>query len=101
MPSPRLMAILTAAILAGSANSGQAGYSVRQLREIDRLITAQDCGGLWNYLYAHPEIMDGDDPLAVELRNYLKGINNGLIKCLSVNPAPRFGPPVAGAAGSY
>ncbi len=86
MPSPRLMAVVTALMLVAGAQSGQAAYSLAQLEEIEKLIVRKDCSGLWSFLAANPGILDGNDPLAVELRQFMSGVNGGLIDCVSVGP---------------
>ena len=86
MPSPRLMAVVTALMLVASAKSGQAGYNLAQLRQIETLISSKDCGGLLSYLESNPGIVEGNDPLALELRNFMFGVRGGLIECVSVGP---------------
>lgn len=86
MPSPRLLAVLTAFMVVAGADRAGAAYTLAQLVEIERFITGRDCGGLWQYLHENPELLEGDDPLAQELRNFNSGIEGGLIKCLSVGP---------------
>jgi hypothetical protein len=80
------MAVVTAFMLIAGAQGGQAGYTLTQLQDIERLILARDCGALWTYLSANGDLLEGDDPLAVELRKFALGIENGLIACLSVGP---------------
>ena len=95
MPSPRLMAVVTALMLVGGGQSAQAAYTLAQLQVIEALILNQDCAGLWTYLSENPEILEGDDPLAQELRNFMAGVSGGLIQCLGFVPGQ--GPEAAGA----
>ena len=76
--------MVTALLMIGGVRSAEAAYTVDDLRKIESLIAAGDCGGLWAFLSKNPQIYVGDDPLAVELRNYVNGINNGLIQCVSL-----------------
>jgi len=96
------MAVVTAFMLVAGAQSGQAGYTLAQLQDIERLILSRDCGALWTYLSDNPDLLEGDDPLAVELRKFTLGIENGLIACLSVGPgnAPVFAD-ISGASATY
>ncbi len=84
MPNPRLMAVVTALLMISGMRDAHAAYTVSDLRKIEALISAGDCAGLWSFLSKNPQIYVGDDPLAVELRNFVNGINNGLIQCVSL-----------------
>ncbi len=86
MPNPRLMAVVTVLLLMAGPQAGHARYSLAQLQVIEQLILARDCAGLEAYLIENREILEGDDPLAVELRNFMAGVSSGLIQCLSVAP---------------
>jgi hypothetical protein len=88
MPSPRLIAIITARMLFTTAPGAHAAYTIDQLREIERLILSKDCGGLRNYIGVNPGLLSGTDPLASELRSFASGVDTGLIECLSFRPAP-------------
>ncbi|MGR3341699.1 MAG: hypothetical protein ACU0DI_00440 [Paracoccaceae bacterium] len=90
MPSPRLIAVITALVFIAGAQGGHAAYTFGQLQDIERLILSKDCGALWFYLQDNPDLMEGDDPLADELRKFAFGIEGGAIDCI-------FAPP--GAAG--
>jgi len=85
MPSPRLIAIVTTYLLF-AASGAQAAFTLEQLRDVERLILSRDCGALFGYLSENPALMQGDDPLALELRNFSSGVQGGLIECLSVGP---------------
>lgn len=86
MPNPRLTAIITALLYLTVPGSANAQFSLAQLQDIERYIVASDCGGLLGYLLENPDIMDGADPLATELRSFADGVGTGLIQCLSAAP---------------
>ncbi|MGL4279764.1 MAG: hypothetical protein ACRCS0_05315 [Albidovulum sp.] len=70
MPAPKLMAIVTALILM-SGHGTFAEYSLSQLQEIERYILTKNTAALLLLLQANPELLVGDDPLAVELRAFM------------------------------
>jgi hypothetical protein len=86
MPSPKLVAIITALTWLAAARGAQAEYTMDQLAEIERLIVSKDCGGLRAYVDLYPSLLEGTDPLADELRSFASGIDTGLIACLSYRP---------------
>ena len=86
MPSPKLIAVITALVFVASAQGGHAAFTFAQLQEIEKLILSKDCGALWFYLQDNPEILEGDDPLADELRKFALGIESGLIDCIFAPP---------------
>jgi hypothetical protein len=83
MPSPRLIAIVTALTCLSGAQGAYAAASIEQLTTIESLIVARNCVGLRNYLEQYPALLIGDDALAAELRNFADGIDSGLIACLA------------------
>jgi len=83
MPSPRLIAIITALSWLAGASGATAAYTVDQLRDIENLIVAKNCGGLRLYIQRNPALVEGGDPLAAELRAFVSGVDTGLIDCLS------------------
>lgn len=85
MPNPRLLAVVTVLTCLGAGSAAFAGYSLEQLREIERLITSKDCGALRGYIATNPTLLRGGDPLAVELRTFASGVDTGLIECLSAS----------------
>jgi hypothetical protein len=92
-PSPRLIAIVTALTCLAGAQGANASASLEQLAQIEDLIVSRDCGGLRGYLADYPSLLQGDDPLAEELRNFASGIDSGLISCLSYRTgAPPLAP---------
>jgi hypothetical protein len=88
LPSPRLIAIVTALTCLAGASGAHAAASAEQLAQIEDLIVSRDCGGLRGYLADYPDLLQGDDPLAEELRNFASGIDSGLISCLSYRSGP-------------
>lgn len=86
MANGRLLAILTAVIMFAPGPGANAAFTLAELRRIEGLIISQDCGALLGYLQANPSLLEGDDPLAVELRNFNSGIRGGIIQCLSLSP---------------
>lgn len=88
MPNHRLLAVVTALMLIGGAQSGHAEYSIAQLQEIERLILSKDINAIWLFLAANPEILNGSDPLAVELRTLAESIENGLVGTLAFQSPP-------------
>ena len=86
MASPRLLAVLTTFMMVASMGGANAAFTRAQLQDVERLILSKDCGSLLSYLVENPALLEGDDPLAAELRNFSQGVQSGLIQCLSVAP---------------
>ncbi len=84
MPNPRLLAMITAAVMFAPATGVNAEFTLNELQRIEQLIVSKDCGALWSHLRKNPGLTQGADPLAAELRNFANGINGGLVNCLSV-----------------
>ena len=101
MPSSRLLAVVTALVLVAGAQPGRAAYSLAQLEEIERLIVRKDCSGLWSYLSSNPGILQGNDPLATELRGFMSGVSGGVIDCLSFVPGAGPGVQADQVGASY
>ena len=87
MPSSRLVAIVTALVLVGVAPGAHAEFTLEQLLEIERYIQSKDTVGLWRYLQSNPSLLEGDDPLAVELQVFVDSMESDLIGNLSDVPA--------------
>lgn len=64
--------MLTAALLLGAAPGANAAYTLAQLQVIERLMLAGDLTSLRLFLEQNPEILEGDDALAIELREFLQ-----------------------------
>ena len=86
MPNPRLLAVVTALIMAASAPAAQATYSLTDLQTIEQLVVNRNWNALRAYIDAHPELLDGNDPLAVELRTYVESYNQGFFTRLFTTP---------------
>ncbi|MBV1868334.1 MAG: hypothetical protein KUG69_10590 [Marinosulfonomonas sp.] len=85
MPDARLTAVITALLLIGGGHRADAAFNLAQLQIIEGYVLTKNCGGLLGYLNQNPAIMDGDDPLALELRSFASGVQGGIIECLSVD----------------
>jgi hypothetical protein len=83
MFQPRLIAAMTAHVLLATAQQGQAAYTLDQLQQIDTLISQRNCEGLWLYVKSNPAILDGDDPLASELRVFVAASERGQLNCFA------------------
>ena len=86
MPNPRLIAAITALVFIAGAQGGHAAYTFGQLQDIEKLIRSKDCGALWFYLQDNPDLMEGNYPLADELRKFAFGIEGGAIDCIFAPP---------------
>lgn len=89
MPAPRLIAIITALMIVAGTPGARAEYSLAQLQDIERLIVSRDCASLWAYLQINPDILAGDDPLALELRIFAESTQRGQIDCFSSRQATK------------
>lgn len=89
MPNRKLLAIVTVLLNLGSGSLAQEAYTIDQLREVERLVTGRDCGGLQTFLSDNPILTAGEDALAVELRTFMSNVNFGLIDCLARESEPQ------------
>ena len=80
---PRLIAVVTALALLGAAGPGRADYSLSQLQAIEGLISSRNCEGLWLFVKSNPELVDGEDPLAKELRVFVTATERGQLECFA------------------
>lgn len=80
---PRLIAVVTALVLLGATGPGRADYSLGQLQAIEGLISSRNCEGLWLFVKSNPGIVDGDDPLANELRVFVTATERGQLDCFA------------------
>ena len=104
---PRLIGIVTALVLLGSG-PGRAEYNLSQLQAIEGLISSRNCEGLWLFVKSNPEIVDGDDPLANELRVFVTATERGQLDCFAsrstksaqLATAPTVSNPASGAPGT-
>ncbi|TCP41822.1 hypothetical protein [Rhodovulum marinum] len=103
MPDRRLMAIVTGLmlIMGGLGGARAAEPTLEQLRTIDQLLTRNDTRALLSFLLDNPDLLSGDDELAVELRRFATEISGGRLRADYV-PAPRYDgqPQVSSSAAS-
>jgi len=99
MPNPKLLGIVTALLIIGRVTGANANDTLSQLRAVEGLIQSRDCGALLSYLTENSELLDGDDSLAIALRQFTQDVNGGLIECLSVPVATAL--PRQDAASTY
>jgi len=71
MAQPRLIAIVTALLLMGVGSPALATYTLAQLQDIDRMLSARDWGALASYVRANPQLLESTDALGVELQTFL------------------------------
>ncbi len=83
MADNRLLAVLTAMILAGGVTPGRTAADLDQLLQIEQLVLSNDCQALYRYLSGNPGVLEGSDPLTVEFRNFMGRVDGGVILCLS------------------
>lgn len=86
MPNPKLLGIVTALLIISRVTGANAAFTQAQLVDVGRLIESRDCGALLSYLVENPELLVGDDSLAISLRKFTQDVDGGLIPCLSVTP---------------
>ncbi|PPB82283.1 hypothetical protein LV82_00210 [Albidovulum inexpectatum] len=98
MPNPKLIAILTALLMCAGSGSAQAAYTLEQLRQIETYLIQRDYGALWRFLAEHPEILEGDDSLARELRVFTQAISRGATGFNFAGPTGSVTAPAFGAA---
>lgn len=86
MSNPKLLAIVTAFMLVAGAPGAYATYTLTQLEIIEQFILENDCAALRAFIEENPELLEGDDQLAVELRIFVEGINDGFWVNLCIPP---------------
>lgn len=100
MPDKRLVAVVTALMMSTGALSARAEATLEQLQTIDRLLSANDSRALWFYMQRHPELLAGDDELALELRKFCNDITLGRLSCHYVPSATRGWAAQSGGLGA-
>lgn len=91
MPSRRLLAVVTALVLAAGRTAAQE-YSLEQVLEVERLILAKDVEALKLYLEGNPALLLGDDAFAAELRLLKRQIDEELVTQFSFRRGLDFEP---------
>ena len=86
MAKGRLLAIITALMLSAGIHNAQATYNFSQLEQIEQFIVNGEWELLLNYLEANPEVLEGVDALAVELREFVAQVETGGV--ISIISAP-------------
>lgn len=97
MLDKRLVAVVTALMMSTVTLGAHAEATLEQLQVIDRLLSANDTRALWLYMQQHPELLVGDDELALELRKFCNDVTLGRLRCHYI---PGSGENVAAQAGS-
>ena len=77
-----LLTVLTAITISAGA---YAELTLEQLLVIERYIQDKDTVGLFRYLKSNPALLQGDDPLAVELQLFVDSMEDDLIGNLSAS----------------
>jgi hypothetical protein len=72
------MAVLTAMMFIYGGGSARAEISLGKLRELEEIVSSKDSRALWHYLHLNPSVMEGEDPLAHELRKFC---GDGRLSC--------------------
>ncbi|WP_147450650.1 hypothetical protein [Rhodophyticola porphyridii] len=85
MANQRLLAALTALLLVAGTPSAQAAYTLTNLLELERFVLAEDWEALMRYIERNPALLEGADPLAVELRTFLESIEGDFLGALGAN----------------
>lgn len=65
------IALLSTALMLSMNQIAQAAYTQDQLDTLRTLTVSQDTEALMLFLKANPELMQGNDPLAIALRDFL------------------------------
>ena len=79
--------LLVSAMALALGQAANATYTQLQLDQIRLLIDAGDALALAAYITANPELLDGDDPLAVALRDFVE-TQDGAISFIEGTPLP-------------
>ena len=101
MQCSKLLTIITVLVFFGSRSQVLADYTIVQLREIERLTTENDWGALHAYIMSNPNLLQGSDELATELRSFVSDADNGLIEGFSAREDTRRGQVDLGQAPIY
>ncbi len=93
MASKRLLAVVTALILAGAGLASPAGVTLSHLEQIEQFIVNEDWALLSAYLEQHPELLDGDTPLAVELQAFVRAVDEAVATGTTISALSTTGIP--------
>lgn len=90
MANQRILAIVTALVMLGTTASSQQNASISELREIEFLVSNQRWAQLHSMIVNKPTLLQGSDPLSVELREFVRQVSLGRVAGLA--PALRQAP---------
>ena len=88
MANRRILAIVTALVLMGTSASSQQAASIAELRQIELLVSNQRWVELYNLVLRTPRLVQGTDPLANELRNFMRQVSLGRVADLAPTSRP-------------
>ena len=81
----RIIAIVTALLLVVPAGRSSAA-SIDQLVTINRMVSQRDWAALRDYIAANPSLVEGSDPLAVELGRFVASMNRETLDTYAQTP---------------
>ena len=69
--------------MASGPNSARSQASVAQLLELERLLLTNNCDALYTYVITNETVLEGNDPLAQALRQFVQQVRFGLSDCIT------------------
>ena len=93
-----LLAAVTVAFLAHGAH---AAYTLSDLESIESFVLAKDWVGLNQYLIDNPAVLEGDDPLAVQAREFQRTYRSSAIDRFFNPPTPPSVDTISGLTEQY
>ncbi|WP_170480167.1 hypothetical protein [Ruegeria arenilitoris] len=91
MPNSKLVAIVTALSFLTTYHGVRAEITVEQLLALDDFLSNNNTQGLLEYLQSNPELLQGDDELSNELRNFSEEATRGAVEDYGYTPAASEG----------
>ena len=73
-------------MLSAGIPAANATYTLTDLQTIEQMILNAEWNALQKYVEGRPDLLLGDDPLAVELRTYLSRYREGFLFQLFISP---------------
>lgn len=101
MAQPRLIAIVTALLMLGAGSPALAAYTLAQLQDIDRMLSAKDWGALAAYVRANPQLLEGTDVLGAELHNFVTSYGRAQLDLFASRPVSAVEEPDLAFAEPY
>jgi hypothetical protein len=89
MANRKILAIITALVMLGGPASSQQAASISELRQIEQLVAKQRWAELYNLIMAKPALTQGNDPLSLELRDFVRQVSLGRVAGLAPYTRPR------------